>query len=141
MTLMSPSDCIICLPLCPVPTMIVVAVCSSWIWLNTVHSLQGPQGSQAQVVVSTISGASSQEVQSISNTLQQSVSSGQFANSLRQSGAQTSACHLLEHSAYMQPCTELGLPAGTHVHDSTLAHAAGLRFAFVMVVPVLQVLT
>ena len=72
--------------------------------------------------MSTISGASSQEVQGISNILQQSVNSGQFANSLRQSGAQTSACHSLEHSAYMQPCTKLALPAVTCLHGGTLAH-------------------
>ena len=74
----------------------------SW-QLSVVHCLQGAQGSQAQVIVSTISGASSQEVQNISNTLQQSVNSGQFANSLRQSGAQTPTSLLHKPLACKQP--------------------------------------
>ena len=49
--------------------------------------MQGPQGSQAQVVVSTIAGSSNQDVHNIADTLQQSVSSGKFADALRQNGA------------------------------------------------------
>ena len=48
--------------------------------------MQASQGSQAQVIISTIAGASNQDVQSVANTLQQAVSSGKFADSLRQGG-------------------------------------------------------
>ena len=105
------------IPHCPVcrgnasHTLIQVArygVTDGWVWLSVGHALQGSQGSQAQVIVSTIAGAGSQEAQSIQNTLQQSVSSGQFANSLRQNGTQTSACCLLMPPAQKQPCTEVG---------------------------------
>lgn len=57
--------------------------CHLHIW----NALQGGQGAQAQVIISTIAGASSQDVQGIQNTLQQSVGSGQLANRLRQAGA------------------------------------------------------
>lgn len=90
--------------------------------LSYVCCLQGAQGSQAQVIVSTISGASSQETQNISNTLQQSVNSGQFANSLRQSGAQLSVCRLLKPFEYKQPYSRACPKMITRRLDSNLAH-------------------
>jgi hypothetical protein len=50
-----------------------------------------PQGSQAQVLIGTRPGASAQDVQSVTSSLQSAVSSGQLLHDLQAAGERARA--------------------------------------------------